>query len=405
MDVKAKLRLALASLRDQAAIGKAVISAGQNNVSADIELAILRCTDRSDGPIDDCYVNELLFLVANAPGSAASLARKLSRRLDTGRDRVVALKTLLLLHRLLRGGDRRFELDIRDLYVSGELRLEPPSCSPPFLRRYAEFLEERMGWVINPAGKLEPVRPAPQRSSGERSPEGTLQRLSRCQTFLDRIMDCLPEETSVSRPDRVTQSALNILLRESFRVYASFCESFEAMAGSFPDFKNQRRDLARGIAKRAASQSLRLQSFYEACRRIVAGKNLDYPRVLVISMEDVSAMDGFLGGCPEGTAWRRLSRPGDSRRPSMAAPCHIKPVGTLGTVEEAGRGPDRGEEETGAGLDASPTLFSRRLETKISTEWVAFDDGEEVPVNLAGDDCSVESGKDLLLSWVVFDDR
>lgn len=406
MDVKAKLRLALGSLRDQAAIGKAVISSGQNNVAADIEVVILRCTDRSDAPVDDRHVNELLFLVTNAPGSAASLARKVTRRLETARDRVVALKTLLLLHRLLRGGDRSFELDIRDLYVSGDLRLDlrrfsaEPGCSSSFLRRYADFLEERMGWVINPAGKLEPIRP-PQRPSGERPAESVLQRLSRCQTFLDRIMDCLPGENgAVSRPDRVTQSALSIILRESFRVHSSFCEAFEAMTGSFPDYKSQRRDLARGIAKKAASQSLRLQGFYEDCKRIVVGRNLDYPRVRVISMDDVlSAMDGFLGR--PGTARPRCP-PGDSL-PSTAPYYITAPV--VGTTTEGGCG----REGVSGGFDAPPAPFSRRLETKISTDWVAFDDedGSLNSVSTAGaaDDCSVETAKNLLLSWVIFDER
>ncbi|CAA7396573.1 unnamed protein product [Spirodela intermedia] len=325
MDVKGKLRLALGSLKDQAAIGKAVIS-GQNGVAGDMDVAILRCTDRADAPVDDKYVHELLFLAGNSPGAVVVLAGKISRRLEATRDGVVALKTLVLLHRLLRGGDRGFELGLCDAHAAGDLPLDLrwfPAAS--FLRRYAAFLEERMGWGINAAGSLEPVRPAVPPSSGEAVL--LLRRLSRCQTLLDRVVDCAPASNYVTGPDRLTRSALSIVLRESFRVYASFSEDFHAVRISSDSGGGGLRGAsARRIAEKAATQTPKLRDFYDECKRIIAGKNLDYPYVRIITAGDLPAAS--LGG--------------GSRRP--AAP------------------------------PAPSPLLLRRLETKISTEWVAFDD-------------------------------
>ncbi|TXG48468.1 hypothetical protein EZV62_024343 [Acer yangbiense] len=51
----------------------------------------------------------ILFLVSDSPGSIYFLAERISCRLGKTRDHLVALKSLMLIHRLLRGGNRFFE--------------------------------------------------------------------------------------------------------------------------------------------------------------------------------------------------------------------------------------------------------------------------------------------------------
>ncbi|KAL5982798.1 hypothetical protein ACLOJK_016875 [Asimina triloba] len=375
VDVRAKLWLAFCSVKDQAIIGKAMI-AGQD-VFSDVEIAIVRATGPADAPIDERYVHEILFLVSNSPRSVAFLAARLSRRLDKARNRTVALKTLLLVHRLLRGGDRNFEQDIRNAYARGDLRLSVDWFSKgfhesvSFLYVYSSFLEERMGWVINQAGKLEPVKPkSPEyQFYEEKAMEMVFCRLPKCQALLDRIMDCLPAEESIGNgsSNRTAQAALSNILRESFQVYANFNEGVTTLVDSFFDFKKPMRVLALEIFRRASSQSYRLFDFFEKCKRRISSKTLDYPLVQIISTACVSTMEEFLSCAPAfGTGALASSPP-----PSLID------------------GTKQGKIEKEA---SNTTPFSLKMETRINTVWVRFDD-EDARDSSLSNICGFDSNK------------
>ncbi|XP_058097514.1 putative clathrin assembly protein At1g33340 [Magnolia sinica] len=363
VDVRTKLRLAIGSVKDHATIGKAMIIG--RDVFSDIEIAIVRATGHANAPIDERYVHEILFLVSNSPRSVSFLAARISRRLDKARDRNVALKTLLLVHRLLRGGDRNFEQDLRNAYLSGDLRmnldwfLKNFDGSISFLHDYALFLEERMGWVINQAGKLEPVRPKSSEYQfyEEKSVEMVFCKLPKCQAFLDRIMDCLPVESV--RSDRTAQAALSNILRESFQIYMNFNEGVTTLVDTFFDFKKPKRALALDIFRRASSQSYKIFDFFENCKRIISSKSLDYPPVRIITTACVSTMEEFLS-CSQAFGNGR-SAISNSNSPSFNV--LIKPMAAA-VIKEAEKRP----------MSVPNTPFSRRMETKISTVWVQFDD-------------------------------
>lgn len=346
MNVKSKVMAALGSIKDQAAIGRASI-AGRNILSS-IEIAVLRSTDSSDTSPDDKHMREIFFLVSNAPGSITFLARKLSTRLESTRDPVVALKTLLLLHRLLRGGDRYFEQDLRNLWSSGDLHIDvrwlasEPDPFFTFIRNYSQFLAERMEWLINQAGKLEPVRPISGSgvlSYNEKAIESVLHRLSKCQALIDRIIDCQP--ISNSRSSHAMQSAMNVVLRESFRVYESSCEGIDVVFSSLCDLKKHTKASALDILRKSCTQTCNLHDFYEKCKKCVAGKSLGYPSVRIITSDEIPAMDHL-----------------ETREESK---------------DEEIRGQQTGVQSCGSSI--SP--FSLGLETKISMVWVEFSDEED----------------------------
>ncbi|XP_077231727.1 ENTH/ANTH/VHS superfamily protein [Tasmannia lanceolata] len=367
VDVRSKLRLALGSVKDHAAIGKAMISSG--DIFSNIEIAIVRATGHDNSPIDEKYVHEILFLVSNSPGSVAFLADKISRRLSKTRDRIVTLKTLLLVHRLMRGGDRNFEQDLRNARLSCDLRLNLYWFSKNsdiliiFLNNYVAFIEERMEWVINQAGKLEPIMPERSgfRIHREKSIEIVFYRLPRCQAFLDRIMDCLPIEISCS--DSLTRAALSNILRESFQVYMSFCEGVTTLVDSFFDFKKVDRTLALNIFKRASSQSYKLFEFFENCKRITGSKSLDYPMVRIITADCISTMEEFL-----------VSPQAFGNVPLLSATYPSSPTSILTNQSVIVRSKEENKGEMEERFGYSGTLFPFKLETKISTVWVEFDE-------------------------------
>ncbi|KAL5776008.1 hypothetical protein ACOSP7_008934 [Xanthoceras sorbifolium] len=374
VDIQGKLRLALGLVKDHATIGKAMIHNYDGKGFSDIEIAVVRATGHDYGPIDDKYIREILFLVSNSPGSIYFLAERISLRLEKTRDRLVALKTLMLIHRLLRGGSRYFEQQLRNAYVTGHLQLstrwflrnsDPSVC---FLHKYAAYLEERMRWIINQAGKLEPVM-----SQGfdfqcyqEKSIDMVFRKLPKCQDFIDRVLKSSPFD--IFPCDNLAQVAMINTLKESFQVYMTFSEGVAALVNMFFDLARPARALACDILKRASQQSQELHDLYENSKRIIENKNLEYPSVQIITMEHITALEQCLGCSTTSSDGRSIfSKTGTT--PSILN-CLTKPA----ELQTAKTGKEGEEDRQKHDVSVSTTLFSCTLETKISMVWVVFED-------------------------------
>ncbi|KAG6719447.1 hypothetical protein I3842_03G006200 [Carya illinoinensis] len=368
LDIQGKLRLALGLVKDHASIGKAMIHNPYDGFS-NIDIAVLRATGHDNGPIDDKHMHEILFLVSNSPGSIPFLAERISRRLCKTRDRLVALKTLVLIHRLLRGGNRCFEQQLRDAHISGHLQMstrwfsknsDPSVC---FMHNYAAYLEERMGWLINQAGKLEPVMSKGSfefRCYEEKSIDMVFRKLPKCQLLIDRILSCSPLDILPS--DNLAQSAMSNTLKESFQLYLTFCEGIAALVNMFFDLTKPARALACEILKRASQQSQELHDLYENCKRIIENKSLEYPYVQIITMEHVMALEQCLG-CP----------PIDQKANSYS---FVLSKTTASSKSTKPQGATAAKEGQKGDINLSSTLFSCALETKISKVWVVFDEDD-----------------------------
>lgn len=365
VDIQSKLRLALGSVKDHASIGIAMINNRDGKGLSDIEIAVLRATGHDNVPIEDKYMHEILFLVSNSPGSTPFLAERISRRLCKTRDRVVALKTLLLIHRLLRGGNRSFEKELRSAYVSGHLQMSShwfqrinSDFSLCFLHKYAAYLEERVGWVINQAGKLEPVmsKGLESRSYREKSVlDLVFRKLPICQAFIDKVLDLDCSVFDILPSDNLAVAAMSSTLKESFQVYTKFSEGIETLLNTFFDLTKPARAMACAILKKAVQQTKGLNEFYDNCKRVIENRNLDYPCVQVIPMDHVMALEqcssNVFSGSPAST---------DAPR---TRDCSLE---SMGSVTEK-------ESET----EESGDLFSGSFETKISKIWVVFEDEDD----------------------------
>ncbi|KAG9457114.1 hypothetical protein H6P81_001622 [Aristolochia fimbriata] len=410
------LRQAVGSFKDRAAIGKAMVCSGHGGgggggggALSEMEIAVVRATAHEECPTEEKYVHEILFLVSNSPGSTPFLARRISRRLRRTRDPVVALKTLLLVHRLVRGGDRNFELQLLNARLSGDLSFALP---PPRRRRrrgedddddddefevfvggYVGFLEERMGWVINQAGKLEPslvVPPDQGRLRGElvdyyddKLADTIFFRLPKCQTFLDRIMDCFPlRRISSPSPHSLVQAALCNILREGFQVYASFCEGVTTLVDSFFHLNKSARASALAIFRRASLQTHRLFDFFEDCKRTInntTASNLHFPSVRLITPDCVTALEEYFSAT------------------STTLSSTVFQNGSFSsTLDEPVIG--RGNRHTVPFFFDDPVLFhSPKLETKICTVWVRFDEEEAKKKPISVDQVPKDKGGEALL--------
>ncbi|KAE9617235.1 hypothetical protein Lal_00035017 [Lupinus albus] len=381
VDIQGKLRLALGSVKDHASIGKAMIYHNQHDGLASIEIAVLRATGHDNGTIDDKFMHEILFLVSNSPGSIPFLAERISRRLGKTKDYLVALKTLVLIHRLLRGGNRSFEKELCKAHVSGHLQISircftkndsDPSLS--FLHKYAAYLEERMNWLINQAGKLEPVmsKGLEFRRYDEKSIDMVFRILPKCQVLIDKVLECSPTHDILHSDHNLVQAAMSNTLRESFQVYMTFSEGIAALVNMYFDLTASAKGLACEILKKASLQSQKLHDMYACCKKIVENKNLEYPFVQIISMDHIMALDQF--GIPQNQfSASHISLPSKSssisKLPTISGHFKRSTKVEFALAEKEGQ-----KNEDKIDINFSPTLYSWTLETKISKVWVLFED-------------------------------
>lgn len=236
-----------------------------------------------------------------------------------------------------------------------------------------------MNWLINQAGKLEPImsKGLEFRRYDEKSIDMVFRTLPKCQVLIDKVLDCSPVG-DVLAYDSLAQSAMSNTLRESFQVYKTFSEGVSALVNMFFDLTASARGLACEILKKASVQSQKLHELYQTCKKIVENKNLEYPSVQIISMDHIMALDRCLLGGGEGVRRSSISKPArigpilDHLRRSTELEIAVKPAKE--------RGKKKVMKEEKIDINLSSTLFSWTvLETKISKVWVVFED--ETPIN------------------------
>ncbi|PKA63189.1 Putative clathrin assembly protein [Apostasia shenzhenica] len=150
------IRKAIGTVKDQTSIGIAKVS---SNMAPELEVAIVKATSHDDEPAEEKYMREILNLTSYSRGYVSACVATVSRRLGKTRDWIVALKTLMLVHRLLADGDPVFQHEI--LYATrrgtrllnmSDFRDEAHSSSwdhSAFVRTFALYLDQRLECIIN----------------------------------------------------------------------------------------------------------------------------------------------------------------------------------------------------------------------------------------------------------------
>ncbi|CAN1288227.1 Putative clathrin assembly protein At4g02650 [Linum perenne] len=105
-----KIRRAVDAVKDHASISLAKV----NNSSSlsDLEVAIVKATRHEVYPAEERHIREILSLTSYSRAYISACVGTLSRRLNRTRNWTVALKTLMLIHRLLNEGDPAYEQEI-----------------------------------------------------------------------------------------------------------------------------------------------------------------------------------------------------------------------------------------------------------------------------------------------------
>lgn len=147
-----KLRRAIGAVKDKTSISLAKVASTTS--LSDLDVAIVKATRHEEYPADEKHVREIISLTSYSRLYITSCVSTLSRRLNKTHNWTVALKTLILIHRLLTEGDPAYEQEIffatrrgtRILNLSDFRDTSHPNSwdFSPFVRTFALYLDEKL---------------------------------------------------------------------------------------------------------------------------------------------------------------------------------------------------------------------------------------------------------------------
>lgn len=147
-----KFRQAIGAVKDQTSISLAKV--GSSTSLSDLDVAIVKATRHEEYPAEERYIREILSLTSYSRGFVSACVATISRRLSKTKNWVVALKSLMLIQRLLSEGDPSYEQEIffatrrgTRLLNMSDFRDASRSDSwdySAFVRTYALYLDEQL---------------------------------------------------------------------------------------------------------------------------------------------------------------------------------------------------------------------------------------------------------------------
>ncbi|CAN6328182.1 unnamed protein product [Urochloa humidicola] len=335
-----KLRQALGAVKDQTSIGLAKVGSG-GSLSADLDVAIVRATSHSETfPADECHIREILSLTCLSRGYVRACVSSLSRRLGRTRSWAVALKTLVIVHRVLADGDPAFQREVflatrrgtRMLNMFGFCDRSSRADAWDFsalVRTYAAYLDDRLehrmqgrhgGGAAAPRGGRplieemyyadeEDAAKAAAEEDGdeagremaivsrdppasEMSVDQLLVKASQLHHLLDRFIACRP--IGAARSNRVVAVSLYPLVKESVQLYCELTEAMAALIERFGEMETPDCERVHALFCGLAKQMEELAAFYAWCKEACVCRQSDVPEVELVTQKKLELMDEFI---------------------------------------------------------------------------------------------------------------
>ncbi|XP_076900343.1 putative clathrin assembly protein At5g57200 [Bidens hawaiensis] len=204
----------------------------------------------------------------------------------------VAIKTLIVFHRILREGDPYFREELlnylqrRQVFQISSFKDDSSSlawdCSA-WVRTYGMFLEERLECFRLLKYDIE-TECSTRREAGISTgynririmnSDELLEQLPAMQQLLYRLIGCQPEGAAYH--NYLVQYALGLVLKESFKIYCSINDGVINLVDLFFDMPKHEAVKALNTYKKAGKQAEYLAEFYNYCRHLDFARNFQLP--------------------------------------------------------------------------------------------------------------------------------
>ncbi|KAK6121025.1 hypothetical protein DH2020_045244 [Rehmannia glutinosa] len=350
-----KIRKAIGAVKDRTSIGLAKVS-GSNSCS-DLEVAIVKATSHDEYPPDERYICEILSLTTYSHALVSACVGIIAKRLNKTRNWAVALKTLMLVHRLLSKGDHAYDQEIffstrrgtRFLNMSDFRDASGKSDASGLLRRSSgrravfgraarvqdawrsrkrggygynreEDDEEGRGRGGGAASEAVMVRATPVR---EMKNESVFSRAHHLKQILERFLACKP--TGAAKHNRVVVVALYPIVKESFQLYYDITEIMGTLIERFMQLEVPDMVQVYEIFCRVSKQFDQLDAFYDWCKTVRIMRSSECPNVEKIPKKKLDMMDDFIHQKSAMSQNRRRARSSEPKPEPEPEPIEQKP--------------------------------------------------------------------------------
>ncbi|KAL6964323.1 hypothetical protein U1Q18_035379 [Sarracenia purpurea var. burkii] len=322
-----KFRKAIGAVKDKTSIGLAKV--GSSACLSDIDVAIVKATRHEEYPAEERHIREILNLTCHSRPYISACIGTISRRLSKTKNWVVALKTLMLIQRLVADGDPAFEKEIifatrqgTRLLNMSDFRDTSQSNSwdySAFVRTFALYLDDQLefrlqgkrrrhgGYVID--NDEEEIDPAPVRGTPLRDMrnETVFSRVNHLMQLLERFLACRP--TGSAKHNRVVLVALHPIVKESFQIYYDMTEMMAILIDRFTALEVADCVKVYEIFCRISKQFDELEDFYDWCKSAGIARSSEYPELEKVTQKKLDVMDDFIRDKSEFMRNRRAVHP------------------------------------------------------------------------------------------------
>ncbi|CAL4966572.1 unnamed protein product [Urochloa decumbens] len=309
--VHKRWRKACGAIKDSATVGLAKV----NGDRKDLDVAVVKATAHIERPPKERHL-AAIFAATSASRPLADVSycvHALARRLAKTHNWVVALKTLIVIHRTLRDGDAAFREELLSYRRKGGHVLRVSNfkddssplawdCSA-WVRTYALYLEERLECfrVLRYDIECERLRPAEGNDEGQSrtrtiSKDHLLEHLPALQQLLFRLVGCQPEGTAFG--NYLIQYALALVLKESFKIYCAVNDGIINLVDVFFDMTKLDAIKAQDIYRRTGTLAKSLSDFYELCRGLELARNFQFPTLREPPASFLVTMEEYIREAP-----------------------------------------------------------------------------------------------------------
>ncbi|XP_073024460.1 putative clathrin assembly protein At1g14910 [Primulina eburnea] len=298
-----RIRQVFTSLREHSCVSYAKIATIGG--FCDIDLTIVKATSHDDFPIPDRYVHQFLKTFSVSPSSNRAFSLSFSRRFAKTQSWLVALKCLVLLHRLLRSlpDDSRLRAELLWARTQRLLSLYPCNFQDSsssaskyytaFVRSYARLLDETITCVSSEM--LEQSAQDEETLTYKFKDVGNMiETLPQLQSLMDRCIDCHP--AGAASRSFLIQSAMKHIIRDSFMCYATFKSQISIILDNLIQLPYRSSLAAFGIYKKASFQAEKLSKYHDFCKSMGYCGFYEYPLIERIPEIQIRALETFLNG-------------------------------------------------------------------------------------------------------------
>ncbi|KAK2352596.1 putative clathrin assembly protein [Trifolium repens] len=321
------LRRAIGAVKDQTSIGLAKV--GSSTSLGDLEVAIVKATKHNEYPAEEKHIREILSLTCYSRAFISACVNNLSKRLSKTSSWTVALKTLVLIQRLLSEGDPAYEQEIffstrrgTRLLNMCDFRDKSKTESwdlSAFVRTYALYLDEKLEYRMQhrrgkrsrfsfdedeeeQSRERERVRYRERDKNREvvlRSPplcemktEQLFSKMQHLQLLLERFMACRP--TGKAKTHRIVIVALYPIVKESFLIYHDMTQILGIFIDRFIEMEVQECSKVYDIFCRVGKQYDELDLFYSWSKSIGIARSSEYPEIERVTTKKLELIDQFI---------------------------------------------------------------------------------------------------------------